>query len=646
MNVTTDVIIPQQRTGSTEETLSGDLTENSLAYYGLSGPEAWEEPEPELLRLASLGATLFPGLGTAIVLFDDLVAHRVINTGGEVRVDDVSTASTICHRLSEVAEGEGPWSVPDAAADPRFFDHPAVDGRVSALRSYAAAPLRDRSGALFGTVCVFSDDPSLVEEEHLVHLTGLAAATMAALELHRKRLPLATSSAHATRSVHELDPQDWTIADVLSRQAVTTLFQPVVHLATREVVGFEALARGPEGSPVESPLDLIAAAKEADCLAELDWLCRVKSLAAATAADLPGSLSWLVNVEPAGLAIECPEPLRADLAAAQAHLRVILEVVERDVEGYATDLLHATDRARQDSWGVALDDVGTEAGSLALLPFLRPDVVKLDMSLLRAAPPALAAEITAAVAAHVERTGAVILAEGIETESELELAQVFGASYGQGWLFGRPGPLPETVPVPRHVIPLRQRLAPLDSRTPHEVLTDLQEPRRAAKRHLTHISSHIEAQCTGEEAAVLLVSFDDVTHFSGATEERIRRVVDSSALTMVLADGLPSCTQPRLHTGPTRPLSRLSEEWVVAAITPHYAAAFVARSAGDEGPQTDERYDYFYTQDRDAVIAVMRSFLAHVKPAPAALSAEPPASDPVGEPAPEPPQRSRFRFLR
>ena len=77
---------------------------------------------------------------------------------------------------------------------------------------------------------------------------------------------------------------------------------------------------------------------------------------------------------------------------------------------------------------VALDDVGAEEGSLALLPFLRPDVVKLDMSLVRGVPRDAAATITAAVRAYAERTGAVILAEGIETQEQERLARVFGAT--------------------------------------------------------------------------------------------------------------------------------------------------------------------------------------------------------------------------
>ena len=78
--------------------------------------------------------------------------------------------------------------------------------------------------------------------------------------------------------------------------------------------------------------------------------------------------------------------------------------------------------------------------SLAFLPLLAPDVVKLDLRLVQERPGPAIAEIMNAVNADAERTGAVVLAEGIETEEHLVMARALGATLGQGWLFGRPGP--------------------------------------------------------------------------------------------------------------------------------------------------------------------------------------------------------------
>src|SRR5271163_4171486 len=81
-----------------------------------------------------------------------------------------------------------------------------------------------------------------------------------------------------------------------------------------------------------------------------------------------------------------------------------------------------------------------------------PDVIKLDVSLVHARPGVEQARIVTAVAAYAERTGATILAEGIETQEDFDQALTLGASLGQGWFFSEPGPL---VSHPRIRQPLR-----------------------------------------------------------------------------------------------------------------------------------------------------------------------------------------------
>ena len=105
----------------------------------------------------------------------------------------------------------------------------------------------------------------------------------------------------------------------------------------------------------------------------------------------------------------------------------------------------------------SLDDVGIDERSLALMPFLAPDVIKLDMSLIQERRPTPAsARVLNSVAAEAERTGAVLLAEGIDTEAHLARARAVGATLGQGWYFGRPGALPAPLPeAPAGAVPAR-----------------------------------------------------------------------------------------------------------------------------------------------------------------------------------------------
>ena len=114
---------------------------------------------------------------------------------------------------------------------------------------------------------------------------------------------------------------------------------------------------------------------------------------------------------------------------------------------------------------MALDDVGAEPASLAVMPFVHPDVVKLDLQLVQGRTTAEVARIVNAVRAQAERTGARILAEGIETRRHAETARTLGATVGQGWLYGRPGRLPEGTWPPRTPLGLLAEPAAVEDQT-------------------------------------------------------------------------------------------------------------------------------------------------------------------------------------
>lgn len=401
---------------------------------------------------------------------------------------------------------------------------------------------------------------------------------------------------------------------MIDTRAVTTLFQPIVHLPTAAVVGFEALSRGPRGTALEHPQALIQAARQVGRLGELDWVCRTLALQAAVASDLHPSLSWFINVEPAGLALPCPPDLLPIQTEARLVLRVLLELTERGSDGQVTALLDAADNAREATWGVSLDDIGTDARSLGLLPLLRPDVVKLDMRALAERDRDEVLTITAAVRAYAERRGAVILAEGIEAEDQAQLARAHGATYGQGWLYGRPAPLPTAVPVPRTPIPLRQGFPAASDLTPFELVRAERTTTRIAKDYLLHVSRHLEQQ--GQQAigsGVLLANFQRAQFFTPEQRTRYVAYADANAYTLVAAAGLPDELTPRLRVACLADDSPLVDQWVVIALGPHYAAALVAQDCHDGGDDpTWRRFDFGYVQERELVIRLARCFLSYV----------------------------------
>lgn len=265
-------------------------------------------------------------------------------------------------------------------------------------------------------------------------------------------------------------------------------YQPVVHLDTGELVAFEALARG-----TEPPTAMLAQARREGRSAELDWLCRCAALSGALDGELGSSLTLFVNVEPDTPARVPPHCLELVERAGQS-LRIVLELTERAVVHRPAELLALVDWARQRSWGIALDDIGEDPASLAMMPFLEPDIIKLDLRLVQQRPSAEIGLIMSAVLAQAERTGAVVVAEGVEDEASREAALALGATYGQGWMYGAAAPLPVQLPVVSAVVPLRRSWTTHEDATPFSLVRSALPVRRGSKSQLLSIATHLETR--------------------------------------------------------------------------------------------------------------------------------------------------------
>ena len=413
------------------------------------------------------------------------------------------------------------------------------------------------------------------------------------------------------------------IEQVLDARAITTVFQPVVRLgrggSPHEIVGMEALTRGPRNTPWESPLELFRAAGDAGRLAELDWICRAGAYRAAIDNDLPDGITLFVNAEPDALGTPCPPDLTDTILAAQLRLRVVTELPERALTADPGRLLAAVAACRSTGGGVALDDIGTDPRSLALLTFVHPDVVKLDPQLVREPSGSSAAHVVNAAVAYAERSGATLLAEGIETEAHLAAARSGGASLGQGWLFDHPGPLPllgANLQSPRRTVPFVIAPPGEDAgspRTPYEIVTAGRPTTEVDKRQLLTTARLVETRALNlAEPPVLLASFQDGRHFTAATAERFSRYAVSSSLVVAFAEELPSQPAAGVRGVALPPGDPLRDEWAVIAVGPHFAAALVALDLGDTGPDGERRFAHALTYDREVVVDAARALLGRL----------------------------------
>ncbi|HEX2485583.1 MAG TPA: EAL domain-containing protein, partial [Myxococcota bacterium] len=226
---------------------------------------------------------------------------------------------------------------------------------------------------------------------------------------------------------------------LLFSEEVRIVFEPIVRLENRQVLGFEALVRGMPGSEFSVPAQLFAAAAECEASFELDALCRRTALRAAD--RLPKGAKLFLNCLPSAI----HDPSLQDTALrdllARHRLRpsdVVFEISEREsIENFAV-FREVCDRYSAQGFQIALDDVGAGYSSLEAVTELAPDYLKVDMSFVRGidGDPARQ-EILKALTQVAWRIDARIVAEGIETEAELRTLRGLAVSYGQGYLIGR-----------------------------------------------------------------------------------------------------------------------------------------------------------------------------------------------------------------
>ncbi|WP_372594030.1 EAL domain-containing protein, partial [Actinotalea sp.] len=280
----------------------------------------------------------------------------------------------------------------------------------------------------------------------------------------------ATTAPAAERSG---DGMSQVFASLVRNREVSSVFQPMVHLRTGDVVGYEALSRGPEGSPFASATALFGQAAVDGLEAELDWVCLGSAFEAFAAAGAPPSSSLFVNMS-VGLHLDrCPADIQRVVARAESSMRVFVEVNDTALSADPAGVLETVDRARALGWGVSVDDVASSPGCLAVLPLVQADVVKLDMRMLRQDEPGDFAPAVGPLLRYVETSGATLVVKGIESDADMQFARALGATVGQGYHLGAPAVLGGAIPAPRAVVPLIGSARDVhDYSSPREVLED------------------------------------------------------------------------------------------------------------------------------------------------------------------------------
>lgn len=233
-----------------------------------------------------------------------------------------------------------------------------------------------------------------------------------------------------------LGPGRRTVGEVIDTQAITMAFQPVVQLDDQSVRGYEALARF-RPTHFASPTQAFAVAHRAGIGVDLELLAVERALQHLD--ELPDGL-WLST----NLSVEALLDTRVqETLVAHTHRQIVVELTEHiQVTDYET-LVQVAAILRAEGVMMAVDDAGAGFASLSHILQLRPDIIKLDVTLTRGidADPVRSA-LARSLVGFARDIGALLIAEGIETEAECERLRSLGVQLGQGFLLAEPGRLP------------------------------------------------------------------------------------------------------------------------------------------------------------------------------------------------------------
>ncbi len=237
------------------------------------------------------------------------------------------------------------------------------------------------------------------------------------------------------------------LAEIIANEEIRILFQPLISLQSGEIVGYEALTRGPKDSYFERPDQLFDFAKETNLLLDLERLCRKQALVKAESFLAGKKLS--LNVSPE--VIEANDFKKGVTQEIISKLgiekqNIIFEITEKTAINNF-DIFHKTlKHYYEQGYQIAVDDVGSGYANLQTISKLHPQYIKLDMSLIRNINLNSTKEaLIRALIDFAHQVNTKVVAEGIETYDELEKLIELGVDYGQGYLIQHPVGHPEPI---------------------------------------------------------------------------------------------------------------------------------------------------------------------------------------------------------
>lgn len=336
--------------------------------------------------------------------------EAVIKPGDKRSLDDVYCRHILAGRLPEL--------IPDTSQN--VFAQTLPITRDSQIGTHMSVPIRMEDGSVYGMFCClgFSPNPSLNERD---------------LQMMRVFADMTARQIGQETSVSRLaDQKRMAIATVLQDRTFSTVYQPIWDFAADRPIGFECLTRF-RSEPYRTPDIWFGEAAEVGLGLELE-LATVES-ALSVGAALPVGHYLSINASPDLIL----SGLLPGILQRQGGRKIIVELTEHSpISDYAR-LNKALEVIRAQSALIAIDDAGAGYASLQHIVQVRPDMIKLDIGLIRDIDTDSARRaLVSALIFFARETGCMIVAEGVETQAELAILRLLGVNKGQGYYFSKP----------------------------------------------------------------------------------------------------------------------------------------------------------------------------------------------------------------
>ncbi|MCV6588068.1 MAG: EAL domain-containing protein [Marinobacterium sp.] len=246
-------------------------------------------------------------------------------------------------------------------------------------------------------------------------------------------------------TLNALHPLQARLQELIRDELLEPHFQPIIDLHHGEVIGHEALIRGPAGCALQFPDALFNTAIACNRMLELELLCRKRSIERFAELHLAGKL--FLNISASSLqSAEHQHGYTAELLAKHGIEleRVVIELSEEDPFDHQGLSRAAVEHYRQMGFDVAVDDLGSGYSGLKLWSQLTPEYVKIDKHFIANIDrDPVKRELVRSVCNIGHSMRCKVIAEGIERIEELRTLQKLGVWLGQGYLLGRPEPVPQ-----------------------------------------------------------------------------------------------------------------------------------------------------------------------------------------------------------